>query len=192
MGVTHKFVRGIALISAVVGGIVLTALIILTTLSILGRSLSKAMHSGWAETWLGGFAEWIIRVGIDEINGTYEFTEAGVAFAIFAFLPICQFYGGHATVDVFTSGLGERTVKVLRAFWEVVLTITILFVTERLWDGMLRYWNNGETTLFLQFPVWWSYALSVAAAIIACVTAIYCAFARIVEAATGRSILPQG
>lgn len=192
MGVLHKIVKGIAQISAIVGGVVLTALIVLTTLSILGRSISKAMHSDWAETWIGGLSEWIIRTGIDEINGTYELTEAGVAFAIFAFLPICQFYGAHATVDVFTSALGDRANRVLRLFWEIVLTLTIVFVTERLWDGMLRYLNNGETTLFLQFPVWWAYALSVGAAILACITAIYCAGARLTEAMTGRMILPQG
>ncbi len=192
IGVVHRLVKGIARTSAIVGGLVLTFLVVLTTLSIVGRSLSKAMHSDWAETWLGALSDFVIRTGIDEIKGTYELTEAGVAFAIFAFLPICQFYGAHATVDVFTSGLGPRVTRILRAVWEVVLTITILFVSERLWDGMLRYWNNGETTLFLQFPVWWAYALSVGAAILACITALYCAAVRVHEAVTNRDILPQG
>ena len=128
---------------------------------------------------------------MDEIKGTYELTEAGVAFAIFAFLPICQFFGAHATVDVFTSGLGPRATRIIRAFWEVCLTLAILFVTERLFSGMQRYLGNGETTLFLQFPVWWAYAVSFGAAALACVTGIYCAYARLVEAVTNRDILPQ-
>ena len=154
---------------AILGGIVLTALVLLTTLSIVGRTLN-------------------FLPGIDEIKGTYELTEAGVAFAIFAFLPICQFAGGHATVDVFTSGLGRRTTLVLMAFWEAVLMLTILFVSERLYDGMLRYLGNQETTLFLQFPVWWGYAAATAASVVACIVALYMTGLRIYEAATGRVI----
>ncbi len=183
----HRLVKWLSRMSAVIGGLVLLVLIILTTLSIIGRELSKLGHA-WAEGWLG---QTLIASGIDEIRGSYELTEAGVAFAIFAFFPVCQFYGAHATVDVFTSALPRRALGWLRAFWEVVLAAIIVFIALRLYEGMLRYLGNGETTLFLQFPVWWSYAASVGAATIASVTAIYCAWARIAEAATGRMILPE-
>ncbi|WP_299138610.1 TRAP transporter small permease subunit [uncultured Tateyamaria sp.] len=187
----HGVVKWLARASAIVGGCVLLILIVLTTLSIFGRELSKMGHAmgDGALAWLGNF---IVSAGIDEINGTYELTEAGVAFAIFAFFPVCQFYGQHATVDVFTSAMRPRPLGWLRAMWEVVLAIVIVFISLRLYEGMLRYLGNGETTLFLQFPVWWAYAASVGAAAIASLTALYCAYARLVEAATGRMILPEG
>lgn len=188
----HRLVKSIAHGAAIIGGAVLSALVLLTTVSIVGRTMSKWMHTDWAATWLGGLSEWLIATGIDEIKGTYELTEAGVAFAIFAFLPICQFYGAHATVDIFTSGLGARATRFIRAFWEVCLTLVILFISERLFSGMQRYLGNGETTLFLQFPVWWAYAVSVGAAVLASVTAVYCAGARLIEAVTNRDILPEG
>ena len=84
-----------------------------------------------------------------------------------------------------------RALAWLRAFWEVVLAAVIVFIALRLYDGMLRYVGNGETTLFLQFPVWWAYAVSVGAACIASLTALYCAYARLAEAVTGRMILPD-
>ncbi|WP_366140624.1 TRAP transporter small permease [uncultured Tateyamaria sp.] len=183
----HSLVKWLARASAVIGGVVLLVLIVLTTLSIVGRELSKAGHA--MDGWLGGL---ILSTGVDEIRGTYELTEAGVAFAIFAFFPVCQFYGQHATVDVFTAAMRPRLLGWLRAFWEVVLAAVIVFIALRLYDGMLRYVGNGETTLFLQFPVWWAYAVSVGAACVASLTAVYCAYARLVEAATGRSILPEG
>ncbi|MEL7091298.1 MAG: TRAP transporter small permease subunit [Pseudomonadota bacterium] len=183
----HQLVKWLARASAMIGGIVLLGLIVLTTLSIIGRELSKLGHA-----MDNGIGAAIVALGVDEIRGTYELTEAGVAFAIFAFLPVCQFYGQHATVDVFTSGLRPRALGWLRAFWEIVLTGVILFIALRLFEGMQRYLGNGETTLFLQFPVWWAYALAVGAATIASVVALYCAFARVVEAATGRAILPEG
>jgi TRAP-type C4-dicarboxylate transport system permease small subunit len=184
----HRLVKWLARASAVIGGLVLVGLIVLTTLSIIGRELSKLGHA-WAEGWIG---QMLLASGVDEIRGTYELTEAGVAFAIFAFFPVCQFYGQHATVDVFTAALPRRALGWLRAFWEVVLAAIIVFISLRLYEGMLRYLGNGETTLFLQFPVWWSYAASVGAAAIASLTALYCAWARIVEAVTGRAILPEG
>ena len=187
----HQFNRTLARITAMIGGLVLIAIVMLTTLSIIGRSLNKFMHSDVATSTLGGFAQWVIDLGVGEINGSYELLEAGVAFSIFAFFPICQLYNAHATVDVFTSGLSPRALRILRAFWEVVLSITILFISWRLYEGMQRYVGNGETTLFLQMPVWWSYAASFAAACVACVTAIYCAVMRVTEAATGRRYLPE-
>ncbi len=186
----HKLVKWLARASAVVGGIVLLGLVLLTTLSIFGREVSKTGHALADGTW-GWLGNFLISTGLDEINGTYELTEAGVAFAIFAFFPVCQFYGQHATVDVFTSGLPRRALGWLRAFWEIVLAAIIVFISLRLYEGMLRYLGNGETTLFLQFPVWWAYAAAVGAAIIASLTALYCAYARLVEAATGRMILPE-
>ncbi|MEL7088485.1 MAG: TRAP transporter small permease subunit, partial [Planctomycetota bacterium] len=155
----HNMVKWLARASAVIGGVVLLILIVLTTASIIGREMSKAGHA--MEGWLG---QLILSLGVDEIRGTYELTEAGVAFAIFAFFPVCQFYGQHATVDVFTGGMRPRALAWLRAFWEVVLAAVIVFIALRLYDGMLRYVGNGETTLFLQFPVWWAYAVSVGAA----------------------------
>lgn len=186
----HRLVKWLSHASAVIGGTVLLVLIGLTTLSILGRSLSKLGHT-LSDGWASGLGQALVASGLDEIRGSYELTEAGVAFAIFAFFPVCQFYGAHATVDVFTAPLPRRVLGWLRAFWEVVLAAVIVFITLRLFEGLQRYLGNGETTLFLQFPVWWSYAASVGAAAIASVTAIYCAGARIAEAATGRSILPE-
>lgn len=187
----HRVVKWLSRASAVIGGLVLVFLVVLTTLSIVGRELSKLGH-GMTDGWLSGLGQALVASGVDEIRGSYELTEAGIAFAIFAFFPVCQFYGHHATVDVFTTALPGRSLAWLRAFWEVVLAAVIVFISLRLYDGMLRYIGNGETTLFLQFPVWWSYAASVGAAAVASVTAIYCAWARIAEAATGRAILPEG
>ena len=152
---------------ATIGGLVLAAIVVMTCLSVIGR-----------------------EIGIGEITGNYEILEAGIAFAIFSFFPICQLYGSHATVDVFTSGLGEKTLTWLRAFWEVVLAIVIVVISWRLYSGVERYLKNGETTLFLEFPVWWAYGASFCASAIAALVAVWCAYARVSEAMGGQSLLP--
>jgi len=175
---------------AVLGGVVLTLLVVLTCVSVLGRGLNTMGHSDWLIGLSGAFADWMIAMGVGPVNGDFELVEAGIGFAIFAFLPICQLYAGHATVDIFTSGLPERANRWLIAFWEVVLTLVILLITWRLGVGMLDKFGNGETTFLLQFPIWWAYAASFGAALVASVTAIYCAAGRVILAATGRLILP--
>lgn len=187
----HRFIRTLAHVTALIGGAVLVLLIAMTTLSIIGRSINKVLHGDFFESQMTGVSQFLLNLGVGEINGNYELLEAGVAFAIFSFLPICQFYGAHASVDVFTSALPGAVNRWLIAFWEIVLTAVILLIIWRLYGGLERYLGNGETTLFLQYPVWWAYAASFTAGCVACIVAVYCAFARIGEALNGVTILPS-
>ena len=188
----HQAVTGLAKATAIVGGCVLIALVGLTTISIVGRVLNDVLHSDFAATVLGNFAQRLLDLGVGEVSGSYELLEAGIAFAIFSFFPVCQLHAAHATVDVFTSRLSERTTRCLVAFWEVVLAAVLLLITVQLFGGVQRYYGNGETTLFLQFPVWWSYAASFAASVVTCIVALYCAALRLRECATGHTYLEQG
>lgn len=187
----HRLIRILATLTAWAGGVVLIGLVVLTTLSIIGRSGNKLLHSGFFSQNLAGLSQWILDLGIGEINGSYELLEAGVAFAIFSFLPICQFYGAHATVDIFTSILPRRANRWVVAFWEFVLAAVIVLIIAQLYGGMERYIRNGQTTLFLQFPVWWAYAASFSAGVVACITAVYCAVIRVVEALQDQNKLPS-
>ena len=129
--------------------------------------------------------------GVGAITGDFELVEAGVAFAIFAFLPICQLHGAHATVDVFAASFPRWLNRFLVTFWEMALTAVVLLITWRLFAGMFNKMDNGETTFLLQFPVWWAYAASAFAATVASVVAVYCAVARVLDLVTGRSHLPH-
>lgn len=187
----HRLIQTLVRLTALIGGTVLVVLIAITTLSIIGRTISKAFNADFFDTALTGFAQAVLNTGVGEINGSYELMEAGVAFAIFSFLPICQFYGAHATVDVFTAPLPRRANRWIAAFWEVVLAAVIILIVAQLYGGMERYIRNGQTTLFLQFPVWWAFAASFAAGCVAALTAVYCALMRLVEAARDANILPS-
>lgn len=187
----HRLIRMLAHGMALIGGAVLVALVVMTTLSIIGRTVNKFLHADFFDTQLTALSQFLLDLGVGEINGNYELLEAGIAFAIFSFLPVCQFYGAHATVDIFTSVMPERINRWIVAFWEVVLAAVILLIIWRLYGGLERYFGNGETTFFLQFPLWWAYAASFAAGIPGCITALYCALARIGEAMHGHNILPS-
>ncbi|MBQ0803955.1 MULTISPECIES: TRAP transporter small permease [unclassified Sulfitobacter] len=187
----HRLIQFLARFTAVIGGIVLTALILMTTFSIIGRAINKVLHNEFFQTQLSGLSQALLDLGVGEINGNYELLEAGIAFAIFSFLPICQFNGSHASVDVFTSFLSRKVNRWIAAFWEVVMAVVIILIIWRLFEGMQRYIGNGETTLFLQFPVWWAYAASFVAGIISCIVAVYCAVIRVIEALRDENFLPS-
>ena len=177
---------------ALLGGLVLTLLVVLTCLSVAGRGANTFAHWDWLEAAAPGLAAWLAGTGIGPIPGDFELVESGIAFAIFAFLPLCQLHSGHATVDVFTSQMSARVNDWLKAVWEVLLTALILLITWRLFVGLTDKIGNGETTFILQFPVWWAYAASFVAACAASIVALYCAWARVMQALTTRRLLPEG
>lgn len=162
-----NIIERIARLMAILGGLVLSALVVLTCASVAGRSLADS-----------------------PINGDFELVEAGVAFAIFAFLPIAQLYSSHATVDIFTSALSGKVNQFIRAFWEVIFALVLILITWRLFVGMQSKYAYGETTFLLQFPIWWAYAASFTAAAVATLTGMFTAYARVTEALTGRRVMP--
>jgi len=179
---------------AILGGLVLTVLIALTCISVLGRGLNTLGHSSFLNALSEGAAKALIATGVGPVSGDFELVEAGISFAIFAFLPICQIKKGHATVDIFTNSLPQSVNRFLMAFWEVLLSGLIVLIAWRLYVGMADKMRYGDTTFLLQFPVWWAYALSFAAAVIASVIALFCAYASLQEAVTGKRIRtePEG
>jgi TRAP-type C4-dicarboxylate transport system permease small subunit len=160
---------GLSRFMAVLGGLVLTALILLTCASVLGRA-----------------------VGLGPVTGDFEIVEAGIAFAIFAFLPLTQVSAAHAAVDVFTAYLPPGANRVLRMLWEVLLAAALIVIAVQLGQGLQSKVRSGQTTLLLQFPVWWSYAASLVAAGIAAAVGCIVAGVRIAEAVGGRVILSEG
>lgn len=179
-----------ARLMALMGGLVLTGLVALTCLSVLGRGLNALGHSDLMEGVAPGLAAWLAGSGIGPVTGDYELVEAGIAFAVFAFLPICQLMAAHATVDVFTNLLPGRANRWLTAFWEVVLAVVVVVIGWRLYVGFTEKLANGQTSFLLQFPIWWAYGASLVAAVVAGLVGIYCAAARVLETLTGRPHLP--
>ena len=104
----HKVLMTLSRWMAYLGGAMLIALIVLTCLSVAGRLLNGWLLSDAVQSVAPGAAQWLVGIGVGAIFGDVELTEAGVAFAIFAFLPICHLTNGHAAVDVFTRGLPAR------------------------------------------------------------------------------------
>lgn len=184
----HRFMEKLARIMAILGGLVLSFLIIMTCLSIVGRALNSVLHSDMIQGVMPGIASALLATGIGPINGDFELVEAGLAFAIFAFIPLCQLENAHASVDIFISHFPKLNRK-MQVIIDVVFAAALILIAVQLFAGMQSKQNSGQTTFLLQLPVWWAYAASLFGAVIAALVAMYIAIVRLLEAFTGKQIL---
>ncbi|MEP1207709.1 MAG: TRAP transporter small permease [Rhizobiaceae bacterium] len=184
----HRIITGIARTLAIVGGAVLVTLIALTCLSVVGRILNSVGHSDFVKTTLPVAGDFFKAFG--PINGDYELVEAGIALAIFLFLPWCQLNRKHATVELLTPIFPKMFNRLLSLLWETVFALAILLITWRLSIGMSDKMRYGETTFLLQMPVWWAFAACTIAGFFASLVAVYCVYQRVVERTKGDPALP--
>jgi len=162
---------------ALLGGVVLTCLIAVTCLSVIGRVLNTLGHSDFVKDKLT-FAHDVLT-WFGPITGDFEIVEAGVAFAIMAFLPLCQLNRSHAIVEVFTGFMPGKANRFLDLLWETLFSFILIVIAWRLFIGTTDKMRYGETTFMLQFPVWWGYAACTVAAGIACLVAVHSVWLRI-------------
>lgn len=184
----HRIVLGIARLMAVLGGAVLTALIVITCVSIIGRAANTALHSDLVMGVAPGLAQWLLDAGIGAIRGSFEMVEAGIAFCIFAFLPYCTVTMGHASVDLFTRALPGWVNRVLEALIATLFAVVLVTIAVQLQAGLARKMGSGETSLLLQYPIWWSYLASFAGAVVTAAVGVYMALLRIFELLSGRRV----
>ena len=155
----HRFFLGLSKLMAIAGGFVLSILVAIVVLSIIGREFNAFLHGDFAQGSFKGLADWMLGVQLPGIwgaiklgpvNGDYEIVEAGIAFAIFSFLPLAQITGAHATVDVFTSFLPERPNRFLTAAAELLFAAVLVIIAVQLWQGTLSKFERHQTTFLLQ------------------------------------------
>lgn len=163
-------VGGLAWALAILGGVVLIALVAVTDASIIGRLL--------------------IPIGLAPIPGDFEIVEAGTAFAILSFLPLCQFRRGHASVDVFTNRLPSPVLRTIGVIVDVAFAVVISLIVWRMYSGLGDKLRNGQTTFILQLPVWWTYAGGLAGGIAWLMVSYYCLIESIAALVLGRDRAP--
>lgn len=144
-----------SLVLAVAGGVMLCVVIAITCLSVLGRA-----------------------TGFGSVFGDVELTQAGVACAVFCFLPWCHMASGHASVDVFASRFPAAFSRVLVRITALAFAATMALIAVQLWAGMLSKAKSGQTTFLIEFPVWWAYAACLPGAVLAAAVALYLATQR--------------
>ena len=130
-----RWVERAALFFALLGGIVLMLIALMTVASVIGRA---------------AFGK--------PVPGDIELTQYAIAVAISAFLPYCLFSGGNLVVDFFTAKAKQRTKRVLDAIGALTLAFAMGLFAWRTTVGMLSVKEAGETSMVISVPLWWTYA----------------------------------
>ena len=125
----------LAKISAVLAGILLTFITVMTCASIVGRELFGSA-----------------------ITGDFELSGAATGAAIAMFMPWCQAKRGNIIVDFFTQSTSDGTRKILDAIGSLMLVLLYGLLAWRSSVGAFSVREAGETTMIIGLPMWWAYA----------------------------------
>jgi len=120
---------------AILAGMLLTFITLLTCVSLIGRNTSGA-------TLVGDF----------ELTGVV----AGAAIALF--LPWCQFRRGNIIVDFFTARASAQTTGRLDRFGALLLAVCMAILGWRTTLGGINAYDTHSSTMMLGFPEWIVYA----------------------------------
>ncbi|MGE0254571.1 MAG: TRAP transporter small permease [Alphaproteobacteria bacterium] len=121
------------------GGLVLVAMALLTTASVLGRA-----------TFLG------------PVNGDFELIEIGLSVAVLAVLPWTQMTRGNVVVDVFLALAPARVRFAFDAIGALLYALIAALIGWRLSLGGIDLFNYNEQTVILGIPRWWTFPLAIA------------------------------
>lgn len=134
----------IATIFAVIGGVALILMSLITVYSIIGRALPADLPLlGWWRS----------------VRGNFELVEFATAIAIFSFLPYTHIKRGNVLVDFFTMNISRRAKAGFAIFANLLYTVIALIFAWRMVvsaEAMLTA-SFTQTSMLLRIPIWYAY-----------------------------------
>lgn len=133
-----KLLDTLARLCAVLAGVLLTVITLMTCASLIGRNTT-----GWT------------------IVGDFELAGSAAGAAIALFMPWCQLRRGHIMVDFFTARASVATQRRLDRFGALLLAAVMALMTWRTTLGGLNAWSSQAGSMMLGFPDWIVYGAMV-------------------------------
>ena len=130
-----RLLASLARLCAILGGSLLTAITLLTCVSLIGRN----------------------TMGLT-LAGDFELTGVASGAAIALFLPWCQWQRGNIAVDFFTAKASVGTTLKLDRFGALLLAGVMALLAWRTGVGALNALQSHSGTMLLDFPEWLVYA----------------------------------
>lgn len=116
---------------AILGGLLVSALALLTTYSAAAKLFFDAPFAA-----------------------DYELAKHFVAIAIFMFLPYCQLVGANVSVDIFTESMSAGKKAAMAVFSALFATGFAILLLRQMSFGFQSYLKYPETTPVLHLPLW--------------------------------------
>jgi TRAP-type C4-dicarboxylate transport system permease small subunit len=123
---------------AVLAGVLLTGITLMTCVSLIGRNTT-----GWT------------------LVGDFELTGVATGAAIALFMPWCQWRRGNIIVDFFTTKASERTNEALDRLGAILLALCFALLAWRTTLGGINAWDTHSESQIRGFPLWVVYVAMV-------------------------------
>lgn len=133
-----KLLSVLARLCAILAGVLMTAITLVTCASLLGRN----------------------TIGVT-LLGDYELTAVTAGAAVALFLPWAQLRRGNIIVDFFTAKVPARINAQLDRFGALVMAAMMMLLAWRTAIGGMSSYSSQTTTMMLGFPEWIVYAAMV-------------------------------
>jgi TRAP-type C4-dicarboxylate transport system permease small subunit len=141
--------------SAILAGMLMTFITVMTCISLIGRNTTGAT-----------------------LAGDFELTGVAAGAAIALFMPWCQLRRANIIVDFFTAKASDQTNALLDRLGALLLGLVFALLAWRTSVGGLNAYSSQSGTMMLGFPEWVVYVAMVPPFILTTVIALY-------QAATG-------
>jgi TRAP-type C4-dicarboxylate transport system permease small subunit len=126
-----KLLEQAAKLCAVLAGVLLVVITLMTCVSLIGRNTT-----GWS------------------IVGAFELSGSAAGAAIALFMPWCQVRRGNIIVDFFTARASEATQERLDRFGALLVALAMGLMTWRTSIGGLNAWTSQAGSMIMGFPEW--------------------------------------
>jgi TRAP-type C4-dicarboxylate transport system permease small subunit len=145
-----KILEKLAKLCAILAGVLLTCITLMTCASLIGRNTTG-----------------------DSIVGAFELTGVAAGAAIALFMPLCQLRRGNIIVDFFTAGMSDKINDKLDRFGTLLLVVIFGLLAWRTTLGGLNVWSAHSETQIMGFPEWIVYAVMVPAFVLTGLIALH-------------------
>lgn len=145
-----RVLEPLAKLCAILAGVLLTAITLMTCGSLIGRNTTG-----------------------DSIVGAFELTGVAAGAAIALFMPLCQVRRGNIIVDFFTAGLSPATNAKLDRLGALVLALLFALLAWRTTLGGMNSFSYNSETQIMGFPEWVVYAFMVPSFVLAATIALH-------------------
>lgn len=135
---------------ALIGGVVLCAMAVLTVVSVIGRYFFNA-----------------------PVMGDFELIAIGTGVSVFAFLPHCQLVRENVIVDFFLSHAPFRLQTLCDTVGNLTYAAIIMLLTWRSTLGSISLYEADEMTLILEIPRWWTLPAAMLCLVLLLVVCVY-------------------
>ena len=145
-----RILESLAKASAILAGLLMTVITLMTCVSLIGRNTTGAT-----------------------LAGDFELTGVAAGAAIALFMPWCQLRRGNIIVDFFTARASERTNAALDRLGALLLGLVFALLAWRTTLGGVNAYSSQSGTMMLGFPEWVVYAAMVPPFILTTLIALY-------------------